>query len=62
MSEICAYLYVYQGVTKKSVKVVKVKSRKSLIRTRIRAREEGVCVELLIPNRSLAPEQILFDC
>ena len=38
------------------------KKSKIAVRTRIRAREEGVCVELLIPNRSLAPEQILFDC
>ncbi len=38
------------------------KKSKITVRTRIRAREEGVCVELLNTNRSLDSEQILFDC
>ena len=47
MFEIYAYLYVCQRVTKKSVKVVKAKSRK-LLYMRAYAREETICIENLM--------------
>ena len=47
MSEIYAYSFVYQGGYKEICEGCESKKSKIAVRTRVRAREEGVCIELL---------------
>ena len=48
MSEIYAYSFVYQGGYKEICEGCESKKSKIAVRTRIRAREEGVCIESLM--------------